>query len=29
MECPYCKQEMKRGYLYGDGRRSEQKEENR
>lgn len=22
MECPYCKQEMKRGYLYGDGRRS-------
>lgn len=22
MECPYCKQEMKRGYLDGDGRRS-------
>jgi hypothetical protein len=20
MECPYCKQEMKRGYLKGDGR---------
>ena len=22
MECPYCRQEMKRGYLGGDGRRS-------
>ena len=21
MECPYCKQEMKRGYIKGDGRR--------
>lgn len=20
MECPYCKQEMKQGYLKGDGR---------
>ncbi|MBQ8799920.1 MAG: hypothetical protein IJZ55_10180 [Lachnospiraceae bacterium] len=22
MECPYCKQEMKQGYLKGDGRMS-------
>ena len=22
MECPYCKQEMKKGYLKGDGRTS-------